>query len=132
MTMRDILERTTSVLSSERVYSEPQIVNGVTIIPAAAVRGGGGGGESQEPGEVGQGAGYGMSAVPAGALVIDGDKVRWKVPFYLNRVILGGQLVGISFFVFSWLTARSKARAAVKIARINARAIRAAGRDEIP
>ena len=42
MTMRDILERTTSVLSSERVYSEPQIVNGVTIIPAAAVRGGGG------------------------------------------------------------------------------------------
>ena len=121
MTTNDILDRTTRVFSAERVFAPAETNDSITVIPAASVRGGGGGGGgSGNKGESGDGAGFGMSATPAGALVIDGQKVSWKVPFNLNRVILGGQIVGIAFFFFNWLIERSKARAAVKIARITA------------
>jgi len=121
MTTNDILDRATSVLSADRVFAPAEISDGITVIPAASVRGGGGGGGGSSPdGDSGDGGGFGVSATPAGALVIDGGKVSWKVPFYLNRVILGGQIVGISYFFFNWLIERSKARASVRIAKINA------------
>jgi uncharacterized spore protein YtfJ len=120
----DVLNHTAKVLSADRVYADAETVDGITVIPAASVRGGGGGGDgkSGDGGDMGEGSGFGVSATPVGALVIDGQRVRWKVPFNLNRAILGGQMVGVAFFLFAWLTERSKARAAVKIARINARA----------
>jgi hypothetical protein len=125
MTTNDILARTASVLSADRVFAPAESRDGITVIPAASVRGGGGGGGDGGGGEgegEGEGGGFGVSATPAGALVIDGANVYWKLPFNLNQVILGGQVVGIAFFLFGWLRERSKARAAVKIARINARA----------
>ena len=119
MTTNEILDHSTRVFGPERVYGEPHVVDDITVIPAAIVRGGGGAGHGARPGgETGDGGGFGVAARPAGALVIDGDTVRWKVPFDLNKAILGGQLVGVAFFLFSWLTERSKARAAIKIARL--------------
>jgi uncharacterized spore protein YtfJ len=125
MTTKDILERAFRVFGPERVYGPPYISDGVTVIPAVSVRGGGGGGggttldDSGQQSESGDGGGFGIMARPAGVLLIDGNKVRWKVPFDLNRVVAGGQLVGVAFFAFMWLTERSKARAGVEIARIN-------------
>jgi uncharacterized spore protein YtfJ len=125
MTTKDILDRASGVLGPDRVYGTPYTSDGITVIPAVSVRGGGGGGggttldDSGQPSESGDGGGFGVSARPAGVVVIDGDQVRWKVPFDLNRAIAGGQLVGVAFFAFMWLTERSKARAGIKIARIN-------------
>jgi hypothetical protein len=34
--------------------------------------------------------------------------VRWKPAIDVNAIILGGQLVGISYFVAVWLIRRSK------------------------
>ena len=123
MTTNEILDRTSNVLTAERVFGRAETYDGITVIPAATVRGGGGGGGGTgQNEEEGEGAGFGMYANPAGAIVIDGHDVRWKVPFDLNKVILGGQIVGISYFVFAWLTERSKARVALKIARLNTQA----------
>jgi uncharacterized spore protein YtfJ len=125
MTTKDILDRALGVFGPERVYGTPYTSNGITVIPAVSVRGGGGGGggttldDSGQTSESGDGGGFGITARPAGVLVIDGDKVRWKVHFDLNRFVAGGQLVGVAFFAFMWLTERSKARAGVEIARIN-------------
>jgi uncharacterized spore protein YtfJ len=120
MGTNEILDRTSSVLTAERVFAPASVQDGITVIPAAHVRGGGGAGGGKLQDEEGEGGGFGVSASPAGAIVIDGHDVKWKVPFDLNRVILGGQVVGISYFVFQWLTERSKARVALKIARISA------------
>ncbi len=125
MTTKDILDRASHVLGPDRVYGTPYTSDGITVIPAVSVRGGGGGGggttldDSGQQGDSGDGGGFGIIARPAGVLLIDGDKVRWKVPFDLNRVVAGGQLVGVAFFAFMWLIERSKARAGVEIARIN-------------
>jgi uncharacterized spore protein YtfJ len=125
MTTKDILDRASRLLGPDRVYGTPYTSEGITVIPAASVRGCGGGGagttldDSGQQSESGDGGGFGISARPAGVLLIDGDTVRWKVPFDLNRVVAGGQLVGVAFFGFMWLIERSKARAGVEIARIN-------------
>jgi uncharacterized spore protein YtfJ len=125
MTTKDILDRAWGVFGPERVYGTPYTSDGITVIPAASVRGGGGGGggttldDSGQQIESGDGGGFGIIARPAGVLLIDGDKVRWKVPFDLNRVVAGGQLVGVAFFAFMWLIERSKGRSGAEIARIN-------------
>ena len=41
------------------------------------------------------GGGFGLSAKPAGAYVIRGDKVSWEPAIDVNRAILGGQIVAI-------------------------------------
>ncbi|RZV47653.1 MAG: sporulation protein, partial [Acidimicrobiia bacterium] len=46
----EILGEARDTLTVRRVFGEPIVQNGVTVVPAAAVRGGGGGGEG-EPGE---------------------------------------------------------------------------------
>ena len=122
-----ILEKARAGMGAERVYSVPIERDGVTVIPAAKVAGGGGAGADERE-EGGGGGGFGMSARPSGVLIIEpGGNVRWKGFFDLNRVILGGQIVGIAFFAFVWLTERSKARAAMK-ATIASAAIDRVGR----
>lgn len=69
-----------------------------------------------------------MPVRPAGALIVGADgSVRWKGTLDLTRIVIGGQLVGIAYFLFSWLTERSKARAAMK-ATVAAAAIERVGR----
>lgn len=68
-----------------RVYGKPVETDGVTVIPAAAVRGGGGGGGDEQGNG---GGGFGVAARPIGAYVIRNGKVRWRPAFDLNRVLL--------------------------------------------
>ena len=116
MDVDKILKGVKSMLTAGRVYGAPVEQDGVIVIPAAKITGGGGGNEADVKGQNGGGGGgFGVIAKPAGALIIEpGGKVRWKGFFDLNRMILGVQIVGIAFFLFLWLTERSKARAATK------------------
>ncbi len=93
----EILTDAQDAITVKRVYGEPYQQNGVTFIPAAAVRGGGGGGEGDPtentPG--GRGVGMGISARPVGAYRIKGDEVTWVPAPDLTKVIVTGQMVAI-------------------------------------
>ena len=77
------------VMTVRRVFGEPYERDGVTIIPAAAVRGGGGSGSGKEEGRTaegrpeggrqeGEGGGFGITARPAGAYVYKDGTVTWQ------------------------------------------------------
>jgi len=93
--VEEILNRARDTMTVGRVYGEPYEKNGVTLIPAAAVRGGGGAGEGEQ-GEgqpAGSGGGFGMSARPVGAYKIHGDDVDWVPAADTTRVILFSELL---------------------------------------
>ena len=87
-----IIERARDVLTVRRVFGDPVERDGITVIPAANVRGGGGGGGDVQGNG---GGGFGVSASPAGAYVIKNGTVRWEPALDLNRTIFMGQVVGI-------------------------------------
>jgi uncharacterized spore protein YtfJ len=79
---------TRDALTVRRVFGEPCERAGVTVIPAAVLRGGAGGGAgSDEKGQQGEGGGFGLIARPAGAYVIKDGEVHWRPAFDLNRTI---------------------------------------------
>jgi len=82
------------LVTVKRVYGEPYEKNGLTVIPAAAVRGGGGGGR-RDGEEAGDGGGLGVTARPSGAWIIQDGEVTWKPAVDANRIVLGGQIVGV-------------------------------------
>ena len=113
MDVQHMLSQAGDVLTVSRVFGEPYERDGVTIIPAASVRGGGGGGSGQEgEGRSGGGGGFGITARPAGAYVIRGGEVSWTPALDLSRVIVGGQIVGLVAILAlrSVLKARAKRR----------------------
>jgi uncharacterized spore protein YtfJ len=98
-------------LTVKRVYGEPYEKNGVTLIPAAAIRGGAGGGEGERgEAEGGMGGEFGMTARPVGAYQIKGDEVSWIPAADTTRVIILSEIVAIvALLVFrSILRARRK------------------------
>jgi hypothetical protein len=98
MDVQEALSEAGGAMTAKRVYAEPYVHDGLTIIPAAAVRGGGGGGGDEATG----GAGFGLHATPKGAWVVEGDKVTWKPAVDVNRIVLGSQIVAVA----ALLTAR--------------------------
>jgi len=92
MNVDELLRGAKDAMTARTVFAEPIERDGVIYLPAAKVRGGGGGGSDNE--ENG-GAGFGMTAKPAGAYVIREGKVRWEPAIDVNRIVLGGQIVGI-------------------------------------
>ncbi len=96
MDLEELVEEAREVLSAEGVYAKPYRQNGLTVIPAAAVRGGAGGGGGTSSEGQGRGMGLGLKATPSGAWVIEGSKVEWKPAFDLNRAIFGGELVALA------------------------------------
>ena len=95
MDIQQLLAQARDIMTVKRVFGEPYEKDGVTIIPAAIVAGGGGGGMGEQEGEgTGGGGGFGMRARPAGVYIVKGDSVKWVPAFDLNRVIIGGQIVG--------------------------------------
>jgi uncharacterized spore protein YtfJ len=74
-------------MTVKRVYGDPVQSDGVTLVPAAAVRGGAGGGGEGGP-EGGGGGGFGIVARPIGAYVIRDGNVSWRPAVDLNRVLL--------------------------------------------
>jgi uncharacterized spore protein YtfJ len=118
MDVQELLAQAKDAITVKRVYGEPIEKNGVTIVPAAAVRGGGGGGvgegSSDEGTGSGSGSGFGLTARPVGVYVIRGEEVSWEPAFDLNRVILGGQVVAIALLLVikTAIKRRGKARRA--------------------
>jgi uncharacterized spore protein YtfJ len=116
MTIDSIVGKADDALNARRVFGEPVNKNGLTVIPAARIMGGGGGGEGLAPKDApegavtatptGSGAGFGLSAQPAGVFVLKGEEVRWIAAVDVNRIIFGMQIVAI----FLFLTVRSIAK----------------------
>ena len=100
MDVQELIVEARDAMTARRVYGEPYERGGVTIIPAAAVRGGSGaGGGRSEDGE-GGGGGFGLAARPVGAWVITDEGVTWKPAPDVSRIALGGQLIGLVAIVF--------------------------------
>jgi uncharacterized spore protein YtfJ len=83
---------THDAITVKRVYGDPVQSDGVTLVPAAAVRGGAGGGGEGGP-EGGGGGGFGVVARPVGAYVIRDGNVTWRPAVDLNRLLLLGAAV---------------------------------------
>lgn len=90
MKIQETLAQAQEAMTVRRVYGEPYEKDGVTIIPAATVRGGGGGGGGESGG-----VGYGIVARPVGAFIIKGGEVTWKPAVDATRVALRGMLIPI-------------------------------------
>lgn len=114
MEVKEILAQARDAMTVKRVFGEPIEKDGVMVIPVAKFGGGGGGGGSEE-GEKGFGAGFGLSASPAGVYVIRNGRVGWRPAVDVNKVIMGGQIVAIVLL----LTIRTliKARALARLRR---------------
>lgn len=99
------------VLSVRRVFGEPIEVDGMTIIPAARVKGRAGGrrGDGGKNND-GEAAGFSLSARPAGAFVVREGKVSWQPAVDVNRIVAGGQLLGLVGMVTYVIWFRSRLR----------------------
>jgi uncharacterized spore protein YtfJ len=96
MNVDEMLTGARDAMTVKRVYGEPIERDGLTIIPAADVRGGGGGGVgSDAQGDSGGGGGFGVMARPVGAYVIRDGEVRWEPAMDINRTAMMGMLTGI-------------------------------------
>jgi uncharacterized spore protein YtfJ len=100
MDPNEMMTQARDALTVKRVFGEPYERDGVTLIPAALVRGGAGGGQGEgNEGEArkgsGAGGGFGLVAKPAGMYIIEGNRVRWQPAVDVNRIVLGGQIVAI-------------------------------------
>ena len=96
----ELMTQARDALTVKRVFGEPYERDGVTVIPAAVIRGGAGGGQGDgADGEArtgsGTGGGFGLTAKPAGVYIIEGNQVRWQPAVDINRIVLGGQIVAI-------------------------------------
>jgi uncharacterized spore protein YtfJ len=102
---------------------EPVVRNGLTVLPAASVRGGFGGGggggaaargkgkkgvsgngDAPEGEGTGMGMGFGINSRPVGAYLITDDDVRWKPAIDPTRMFIAGCLVAVAYFFFAWLS----------------------------
>lgn len=96
------LDAVQDVLTVKRVFGDAYEIDGVTVIPVAAVRGGGGGGggegdapDAQSSGS-GAGLGFGVNVRPVGAFVVKDGTVTWSPSVDVMRIVLGGQLVAVA------------------------------------
>jgi hypothetical protein len=97
MEFQELISGVRDTISVKRVYGDPYEKDGLTVIPAATVRGGAGGGVGESGGEAqGKGGGYGLFARASGAWIIEDGAVTWKPAIDVNRIVLGGQLVGLA------------------------------------
>jgi uncharacterized spore protein YtfJ len=90
MDFQETISTARDAITVKRVYGDPYERDGVTVIPAAAVMGGvgAGGGEDPETKQSGGGTGFGLSARPVGAYVIDNGAVRWEPATDTTRLIV--------------------------------------------
>ena len=92
MNVAEMLEGAREAMTVKRVYGEPSEREGLTIVPAAHVRGGGGGGgDAQNNG----GAGFGLTARPVGVYVVKDGNVAWEPAVDVTRISLLGVVAGI-------------------------------------
>jgi uncharacterized spore protein YtfJ len=92
MNVTEMLNEARDAMSVKRVYGDPIERDGLTIVPAASVRGGGGGGEDSENNG---GGGFGLTARPVGVFVVKGNDVEWEPAVDVSRISMMGLVVGI-------------------------------------
>jgi uncharacterized spore protein YtfJ len=113
MDMKEFVGQAQDSMTVRRVFGERYAGNGVTLIPAARIRGavGGGGGDDKSSGHEAKGSGGGlmMRATLSGAYVIRGDEVTWMPSIDVNRLVLGFQVTTIVALV-AWAARGAKAR----------------------
>ena len=127
MDIEELIGQARDAVGVRRIYGEPLKRDGVTIIPAAAIRGGSGGGggegtngpDGEATGEAdeqdtaptqrvgsGGGAGFGLSGRPVGAFVIKDGETTWKpvvdVTGLMQRALLLGCLTYVVTKVLTW------------------------------
>jgi|FLYL01.1.fsa_nt_gi uncharacterized spore protein YtfJ len=110
-----LVEQARTLLTVERVYGTPVERDGVTVIPAAAVRGGGGGGggagqDDKGASGRGEGLGFGVTARPVGAFVVRDGQVRWEPAVDVTRIVLTGQLVALMLVMTIRAVAKLRAK----------------------
>lgn len=104
MKLAEILDTARDAITVQRVYATPYERDGLTVIPAAVVRGGAGGGTGHdEKGAEGEGGGFGANGRPAGAYVIRDGQVSWKPALDVTRLV---STVGLVLVV--WLLRRPR------------------------
>jgi hypothetical protein len=104
----DVLKNVQESMSARRVFAEPYEKDGLTIIPAAKVRGGGGGGQGDGPQGQGAGGGFGVMASPMGAYVVRGDEVEWKPALDWNRLLFGAEAITLTAVVLRHRRAKAR------------------------
>jgi uncharacterized spore protein YtfJ len=87
MRVMDVVNEAKGAMRASAVFGEPFERDGVTIIPAATIRGGAGGGGNEGDPQAG-GVGFGVYSRPVGAFVIKGGEVTWQPALDINRVIM--------------------------------------------
>lgn len=97
--LTDTVQRTIDGMRPNQVYAEPIERDGAVFLPAAKVRGAGGGGGDLEGNG---GAGFGVTAKPAGVYVIRDGNAEWRPAIDMNRVIMGGQIMAIVALFVLW------------------------------
>jgi uncharacterized spore protein YtfJ len=106
--VQELLKGAQDAITAKRVYGDPVEVDGVTVIPAASVRGGGGGGGDNENNG---GGGFGLLARPVGAYVIGpGERVEWEPAVDVQRMMLGWQVVAGLGVLAAWSLVRRARR----------------------
>jgi len=114
------LDAVRDAMSVRRVFGDPYVLDGVTVIPVAVVRGGAGGGSGSGTDLGGEGAhgvgsgggfGFGLNARPMGVFSVRDGHVQWVPALDVLRVIIGGQLMGLAaILVTSRLLRRRRRR----------------------
>jgi uncharacterized spore protein YtfJ len=92
MNVTEMLEGAREAITVRRVYGDAIETGGVTLIPAADVRGGGGGGGDAENNG---GGGFGVAARPVGAYVVRDGQVSWEPAIDASRLAIMGMLTAM-------------------------------------
>jgi len=106
MNVENTLQKSRDMFKAKRVYGDPIEQDGVTVVPAAEIRGGGGGGGSDDGnGHSDGGGGFGISARPVGAWVVQDGRADWKPVIDVGRLMVG---VIALLSLAAWWTRRSE------------------------
>ena len=117
MELQELISGARDAVSVKRVYGDAYEKNGLTVIPAATVRGGGGAGVGDTvAGESGGGGGFGLTARPSGAWIVQDGHATWKPAIDVNRIVLGGQVIALTAILVTGriLLAQSQRRHALR------------------
>lgn len=99
------LDVVNDVMTVKRVFGDAYQLDGVTVIPVAAVRGGGGGGggggsgPADQEGGSGFGMGFDVRARPVGVYLVKDGTVTWCPSVDVLRIVFGGQMVALAAII---------------------------------
>jgi uncharacterized spore protein YtfJ len=96
MDLQELIGSARDAMTVRRVYGEPYEKDGLTIIPAAVLRGGVGGQSARTDGQPDRDrGGFGMKARPVGVFVVQNGVVRWQPAFDVGA-LLGTAVAGVA------------------------------------